>query len=576
MKHYQLFVRRIWMFLTILFFGVMTGHAATITYSLKTHVDGRTITGTATLNEGASLQDNMPQDLWRGYTTYKYYSDEALTQEITEAPAEDATVYVDYVFDPPFQMSNDNKTVWNYFRSYSGGGYQRYVYYNKSNGHVYAQENTTVNNNKKIQWAFYGDGYSFHIKVNDSSISNPWLVWTTELDGDFFSGYYYLLALGAKKTVGWQLYVNTASNNKISGGTVCLARPDNNELMYHYDTSIELRTEAHSSNHHFDNKNRLVTNHSADTEKHDLWWYAFFASPVSSSSTTTDIWHVTYKIQKADGTWYDDIVIQKSSSNLTPSFPPPGFTTRDDCEYDYFYLDAGFFDKCEDGYAMPNDCNTILYIKETLVDEYVETPWMTLVLPFYIEDLEEYFGEENAVSVDEYTGVEGRLRESGGESFFTCHLNFTPIDATKGIIAGYPYLFKANHVKQSVLDKMFQDATLGTPDLYLTEVKYYDETHAPGIRVSMLGVLDAAGYQTPNDGLNFYFASKFDETQNDYIYAFIRRPATIPQCRCYFFVTDERTGSVSPLTLSFGDNEFTGINDIMAGGNTKSTTPMVS
>lgn len=166
------------MLLAILFCSVISAQAATINYSLTTHVDGRTMNEAANVATGASLEDNMPQALWRGYTTYKFYADPELTKEITEAPAEDATVYVDYEFDPPFLMSNDNKTVWNYLRNYNGGGStQRYVYYDTRYNLIYSQKNATSSNYTKLQWAFYGDSYDFQIKVNDSNVANPWLIW---------------------------------------------------------------------------------------------------------------------------------------------------------------------------------------------------------------------------------------------------------------------------------------------------------------------------------------------------------------------------------------------------------------
>ena len=52
-----------------------------------------------------------------------------MTEEITEAPAEDATVYVDYVFNPPFVLSDENSTT--YYALYgvksNGGDYCVYV-----------------------------------------------------------------------------------------------------------------------------------------------------------------------------------------------------------------------------------------------------------------------------------------------------------------------------------------------------------------------------------------------------------------------------------------------------------------
>ena len=91
----------------LLMLQVSTAFAVNVTYVLERHTDvadgDKTITATANnLSAGASLQDNMPQTLWRAYCTYKYYSDAAKTQEVTSVSDDVNTVYVDYVFDPPF------------------------------------------------------------------------------------------------------------------------------------------------------------------------------------------------------------------------------------------------------------------------------------------------------------------------------------------------------------------------------------------------------------------------------------------------------------------------------------------
>ena len=363
MIKFDLLLKRMWTVLAVLFCSVVSAQAAAITYQLTTHVDGRTITATANLNAGDNLNDKMPQDLWRGYTTYKYYSDAALTQEITEAPA-GGTVYVDYEFDPPFLMSEEGKDpVTNYIRNYVlGGSTQRYLYYDKTDKRVYQQKGTTVTSNKKIRWAFYGDGYDFNVKLDDSSINNPWLIWGGSNDR---------LQLGAKPSVGWQLYANNAKTNSRPGGTVCIGRPDNGDLMYMPDLGIALKTQGINTGiHHFDSHHTLASNwpdsnddSDASMSRNELWLYAFFASPTALVPATPDIWHVTYKIQKADGTWYDDIVVQKRSDNLTPTWPVAGFEPVEGYEYDYFYTDATFTEKFQG--AMPNDCNTTLYIKET-------------------------------------------------------------------------------------------------------------------------------------------------------------------------------------------------------------------
>ena len=562
MIKFDLLLKRMWTVLAVLFCTVVSAQAAAITYQLTTHVDGRTITATANLNAGDNLNDKMPQDLWRGYTTYKYYSDADLTQEITEAPADGGTVYVDYEFDPPFLMSNDSKTVWNYLRNYNGGGStNRYVYYNKSRNRIDSQDNTSVNSNKKIQWAFYGDGYSFNIKVNDSSISNPWLVWSTTATGNIINGYYYYLTLGSKPEVGWQIYANAATNFKRPGGTVSFGRPDNKDLAYLDDGGLDMRTEAiKTDQHHFDSHNQLVANHTgsssqATIERNALWWYAFFASPVTSYPNTQDIWHVTYKILGADGTWYDDIVLQKRANNLTPTWPVPGFTPKEGCEYDYFYDDASFSEKFVG--AMPNDCNTTLYIMEKEIN-YISEPWKTLVLPFAIDDLAEYFGADYegvpSVNVSELQDVQGTLTEVGDQSFYHCKLLFNPV--TK-IEAYKPYLFKVNRVNERIINEMY--AAEGKDPCEVTEVA--DPVNA-GISVCMQGTLE--GYDMDaSDGLSFYFG--YDET-ND-AYNFYRVSARIPKNRCWFYISDNRAAGAK-LQVVF-DSEVNSINTQIADKSAK-------
>ena len=550
-KHFSVFMK---LMVTVLLFGVASfAKAATVTYSLTTKVDGRTITATANLNAGDNLNDKMPQDLWRGYTTYKYYSDADLTQEITEAPASGGTVYVDYEFDPPFQMSNDNKTVWNYIRNYvEGGSTQRYLYYNKTDGRVYQQKGTSVTSNHKIQWAFYGDAYDFNIKLNDSSIANPWLIWGGSNDR---------LQLGAKPELGWQIYANAAKTNTRPGGTVAFGRPDNKDLIYMPDLGIALKTQSiNTSIHQFDSHNQLVAVHSgsssqATMERDELWLYAFFASPTSMVPGTPDILHVTYKILDADGNWYDDIVIQKRASNLTPTWPVQDFNPKEGYEYDYFYADATFSEKFEG--AMPNDCNTTLYIKETEIT-YISQPWKTLVLPFAIDDLAEYFGADYegvpSVNVSELQDVQGTLTEVGDQSFYNCKLFFNPV--TK-IEAYKPYLFKVNRVNKRIIDEMY--AAEGTDPCEVTEVA--DPVNA-GISACMQGTLE--GYDMDaSDGLSFYFG--YDEA-ND-AYNFYRVSARIPKNRCWFYISDSRAAGAK-LQVVF-DSEVNSINTQIADKSAK-------
>ena len=658
MIKFDLLLKRMWTVLAVLFCTVVSAQAAAITYQLTTHVDGRTITATANLNAGDDLNDKMPQTLWRGYTTYKYYSDAALTQEITEAPANGGTVYVDYEFDPPFLMSEEGQEpVYNYLRCYDSNTHNYIVYYKQSAENEWGSNpktimswdsanlphTPTVGDNKAMakaghdQWAFYGDGYDFQIRLNDSSIANNYLIWRST------TGREVALGLGAKPEVGWQLYINTATNTKLSSGGTIAMGPYNstNYLAELWSGNSYLRTNnLNTSEQYFDEHNQLVYRPGGTSQttmnKKGLWWYAFFASPTTLPYNTTDIWHVTYKIQKADGTWYDDIVVQKRANNLTPTWPVAGFEPVEDYEYDYFYTDATFTEKFEG--AMPNDCNTTLYIKETApvvpviyyvtykiqqadgtwyedivkekdpnnltpafpseeysmkdgceydyfyqdetfqekfegdmpanentvlyikekVIEYVSEPWKTLVIPFGIENLASFFGEDfegvPAVDVLEFQNIEdGVITRVGDEDFYRCKLIFNPVYF---IEAYKPYLIRLNRAYKSARDEMYA-AEKGERDCEVTIVN--DPANA-GISVYMEGTLEDNGYSMDaSDGLHFYFG--YDDRAN--AYNFYRVSAQIPRNRCWFEVVDQRPAGAK-LNVTFDMDAITGIGQVVS------------
>ena len=572
-KHFSVFMK---LMVTVLLFGVASfAKAATVTYSLTTKVDGRTITATANLNAGDNLNDKMPQDLWRGYTTYKYYSDADLTQEITEAPASGGTVYVDYEFDPPFILSEEGKDpVYHYLRTYNYSGSNNYlVIYDQAAENEWGTYKETILTWKSVngatpkagsnypiakkghdQWAFYGDGYDFQVRLNDSSIANNYLIWRSTTRNETPMG------LGAKPEVGWQLYVNTAENSKISG-TMAMGPYNSTNYLASLENvnSCVWTDKLTTSEQYFDEHNQLVYKPAGTSgttmNKNNLWWYAFFATPVTDPANSTDIWHVTYKILGADGTWYDDIVVQKRANNLTPTWPVQDFNPKEGCEYDYFYADATFSEKFEGD--MPATGNTTLYIMEKEIN-YISQPWKTLVLPFAIDDLAEYFGADYegvpSVNVSELQDVQGTLTEAGDQSFYNCKLFFNPV--TK-IEAYKPYLFKVDRVNERIINEMY--AAEGTDPCEVTEVA--DPVNA-GISACMQGTL--VGYDMDaSDGLSFYFG--YDEA-ND-AYNFYRVSARIPKNRCWFYISDNRAAGAK-LQVVF-DSEVNSINTQIADKSAK-------
>ena len=339
---------------------------ANVTYSLTTHVDGRTITATANVTPDGELLDQMPQALWRGFCDYKFYSDADLTEEITTVPADGGTVYVDYTFDPPFQVSTDDNVVWNYFKGFTSSATRpsddRYVYYSQYHASIYNQENLstgsmTLKARTDAQWAFEGDAYSMSIRYNDVNnlTANDYLI-----PGNTRSG--SVVKLGAKQNVGWQVHYNTASGRVLGSGFASFVRPDNKHLLTIEDVGSEAFTrQASDDNLLFDAHNRVV----ADNNYYlgDLFWSAFIATPVSDGNTSVDIWHVTYKIimpyQNYEQRGNDIVETKPAGTTMMPELKEqyrlPGYT------YSY-WKDAALTEEWVE--EMPADCNSVVYVKE--------------------------------------------------------------------------------------------------------------------------------------------------------------------------------------------------------------------
>jgi hypothetical protein len=272
-----------------------------------------------------------------------------------------------------------------------------------------------------------------------------------------------------------------------------------------------------------------------------------------------EIYWVTYKIFQADGTWYEDIVKEKDPNNLTPEFPSE-YTMKEGYEYDYFYTDASFSEKFEG--AMPNNSNTTLYIKEKTIEYLTNAPWKTLVIPFSIDNLPDYFGADYegvpAVDVLEFQEIQnGAITKVGEEDFYSCKLVFNPV---RKIEAYKPYFFRVNRVDEMIINDIY--AAEGNEPCGVTTV--IDEAY-PGISISMEGTLEPNGvYMDASDGLHFYFGyNDRNETYN-----FYRVSTMIPKNRCWFYVNDNRGYDTKKLNVTFDMDGVTGIGQVMTNTNT--------
>ena len=548
----------------LLMLQVSAAFAVNVTYSLTTHVDGRTITASANLTAGTSLLDNMPQALWRAYCTYKYYSDEVLTQEITAAPVEDAIVYVDYVFDPPFTVSQDGFEQYYHFNAYIS----TIRYY--MCGNLGARRNAT----DESKWAIYGDAYSLNLKNTNGS----WITYNTSSP----------VMANSPMDIGWQLYesVFTFTSGGITYGTVALATAHNDNLILHYDNNA---TSPGGSSY---NMGRFVLANMTGTGWSNIYWDSkhkfnhgtgsYSTNFVANSSffftagSYQNIYQTTWRILQADGTWLPDIISQKGTTETAIGMPPTSkFREKNTCTYDRYYKDSEFTEKYPDNYKIPVTGNTVIYIKESYKngEPFVTDHWITLVLSYGVNNLANEWGYAAdgvtpAVRVLEYTA----LTTNASNTKYA--LTFTETDK---IEAHKPYLFKADEVLEGKYINLAKDPNWGDKtqedlDTYVggKKVTWKDDAHnSPD--VTMIGTYYDKELTVLSEHPNllyFYFGydKRYDSASSDYVgetaaegkypynfYRVTQKPVTMKKNRCYFMIEGAPTGAKLMLMDNFGE-----------------------
>ncbi len=579
MKHYyKIFLASI----TMLVLHVTMVMGASITYHLHTHVDNRDLTATASVNSGASLENGMPRALWRANTTYKYYSDPELTQEITVAPATDAPVYVDYVFDPPFIVSSEGAEQYYYFNAYISSN-KYYLCYDL--GAVKAQS-AFSSYWKYALWALYGDGYCINLKAKETG---QWLTYSSTAP----------VMADAPMTTGWQLYLSSYTNGGKVYETVVFGTTNNDNQILHYDnnaTSPNTPGIDHAMG-------RFVLANITSTGWSGIGWDDHHKLHNTSSSYSTlllsnssfffakgtyqNIYSTVWRILKADGTWNPDIVVQKGTTQTLIGMPTGQnkYTEKANCNYDRYYKDAEFTQKYADDYMIPVTGNTIIYIKETYKngEPFVTDHWVTLALSYGVNNLANEFGYASdgvspAVRVLEYTA----LTTNAENTKYT--LTFTETDK---IEAHKPYLFKADEVLEGKNLNLSKDPNWGNkPEADLIsyvdgkKVAWKDQTNNSPY-VTMIGTyLDkelTVQSQHP-DLLYFYFGydKRYDPASDDYVgetaaegkqmYNFYRvtsKNVTIHPFHCYFMIEGAASGAKFMMMDNFG-NEITSVEGIDA------------
>ena len=553
--------------------------AATITYSLTTHVDGRTITGTASLNAGANLQNSMPQALWRADCEYTYYSDAAMTQPITVAPSENATVYVDYTFHPPFAVSTPDNVQYYFVNAYIGG--QRYLMYsrpqtNNDNSLIGVTKAGSTASNPRSYFAFWGDAYCLKIMTKPSAdgvTGTPrWITGTNNGTNGAV-----IASPDESQAAVFQFYESLYDVGGRVSSTRVFAIDDTHMIYYNSiattpggaDTgNVSLSAGAFQitsslsqvGDVHWDSKHRLTTSQGAGSAA--MSNASFFATFSKSSYVTT---YLNYRILKANGTWNPDLVVSAQDRTGKVIAWPSGYSRKSYCNYEYYYQDDDFLVKYPDDYLVPTDKSIVIYIKETYKrsEPFQKDKWITITVPYNIgvsgngdnKDFETWFGAPDPVKVLELYDY-----ELNGNKYDLKFRYTTKMEASK------PYLFKAVNVPdlgEMCLAMTDQDAQ----ETWIKET-IVEGFEKGGADVTMRGTYEGVTLKNEDQSANKLFAFLAYNSAgkiNFYRINENRSSFNITPYRCYFTFTDPTgAGTLSVLNMSIKEDMVDAIGEVIA------------
>ena len=522
--------------------------AATITYSLTTHVDSRTITATANVNSSAEISSKMPKDLKRAYCTYSFYWDAALSQPVADGDALKGTVYVDYEFNPPFIISGDGNLVYYFLTTQSSTGNNKRGWlrcYSDNMVGGYTDDDLSESNIRagQFDYALYGDAYALNIynratqhyvypENTGASYSQAILRHGTERQGHK----YY-----------WQLYDNT---NVVQGHETCaigtqLYGSGNNQYMYFISNHWIGDVNA--------NRNVSINDDGQVTSATYAWWFEE-SIPVSRAMQR----YFVYKN-------YDDGALRVTTPvavfNTTApktEFNYNSYNQYKKSGYSYrFFKDAAMTQEYGDTEQKVKKDNDILivYVLETPDngEPFVTDHWITMVIPYTIDNVASRFGKaadgvSPAVRVLEYYAVESNEEGSRFD------LKFKSVNAMQPHV---PYLFKADEVlegKYMVLTLNPGQALDEEWALRETSIRKFQDTNYDSPFVTMAGTYtgkELTVQASESDPLYFYFGWAGGSTYN--FYRVTKKNVTMPNHRCYFYITPKNGTSLTGAKFSFAD-----------------------
>lgn len=558
--------------LTFVFVAVLFStfsKAVNITYSLTTHVDGRTMT--QTINQTAGRDLHIPSDMMRGYTTYTYYSDAALTNQITTVPSSDATVYVDYVFTPPIILSTIELPIPYFVRG--GGNTTTY-------GTIHPDGTNNGTHKNYAYFVIMGDCYSIYLYENTTA---KYITWS---DSDHTKR----ATQSSRPSVGWQLMRNTntedgnSSVERFSLGTVESGQNLPGYYISYSSTNSNVNIALNVSN-------GVVKNSSTTEQKaaRATSLYPFLAGEGVSANTIVYRFiqdYAPYKTRAIIAKPLDGAInVENPTKGLNyPSTAKKNIQTaldetREPTVYRYeYYKDEAMTDQ----YATDEKCTVAklveVWVKEIFLDGhetgYSADRWITICLPYGIEDVDEYYGD-GAVLVNKFTGIE----VSGA----TYTLKFTEV---KNIEPNKPYLFKALNVLEGKYLTLYKtatpprDADQSEDDMHLSID--YEKSNST---VSMRGTYDGKtltastddcykffmGYTKSNDPDNPKYAADWADESPKFYKVTDKRNVEIKPFRCWFEITDKEGAPTGSKSLNITREDATGMKSIILPDGTERT-----
>ena len=524
---------------------VSVANAAQVTFYLTTHVDGRTINGGAAINSFADLQSGLPAKFKRAYCTYSFYKDAAFTQPVTEADFKNGLViYVDYVFDPPFEISSEGDEWYYFLTTYeSSHGFEWLKGEVNISGQVdtnYEKGTSTPGNNEiqkgYFEWAFFGDPYALQIKNR-------------------YNGQYIYPDTSGKRvkrrnnSYNWQMYENSTTFTTPDGETHSTFSLTG-DRDYGSGNSFIKQNWTGSSEYN----NSPSANFSGATVTNSVYaWFLTLGMHIGGKNMYK---YVVYTVSNNNKTLraQTDYIVYSAKFNTEDKFPAS--LKVEGATYS-FYKDVDFsteYPEVAKGAGM-----VVIYVKEELDSQpFVTDHWITLVLPYDVADLKSEFGTTSdgttpAVRVLEYTEVKSNASGTRYNLVF---------EQKHSMEANKPYLFKADEILEGKNLSLSKGEAGKESDALAKEIRQKDAANPNSANVYMTGTYDGKTLTVQEDPLYFYFG--WVQASNEYnFYRVTKKEVNIPSYRCYFRIEGAPTGAKLMLMDSFGE-VITGIDGVEA------------